>query len=793
MFLNYLKTALRSLKKQRLFSLINILGLAAGMAGFSLFALTAGVKLNADRFHIGADRIHAVVQVARAENKDDVHTAFIPGPLIPALQAEIPGIEDSLRIQPAGRVTIHWGNESFYENGALFVDANFLQFFTFALAAGNAEKALASPFSVVISETVARKYFGRQDPVGRELVLENKAKLTVTAVTRDLPRTSSITFSMLIPLSALPSAPDSLGSWQANPCVGFVRLGHGFSRATLEKSFAGFIDRHFPFPRLAPKRLYLFPLLDIRTKGSGIVSFWHSSNRAAIFITLALGIVLLLIVSVNFVSLSTARFMQRTREIGLRKTVGARRSQLVIQCLGESLLLAFISLPLAVLLYELAQPLAINQDVIGTSVTISNSIRHYPFLLKYMFVAALLTGLLSGLYPALVLSSIPPVQAAKGTPLAGPKKRRFSKIMIILQFFLASVLILASSIIRQQYGNLLAADFGHDRGNIAVLPLNGEAAAGRERIMTEISRRSEVLSVSAAAGLPVMWESPRQACSTDRKEDRSFTVQAYGIDFGFSETLNMRIVRGRSFRRESGDRDSFVINESAAKSLGPGDPLGSTIQIGGKRGVVVGVVRDFLFADVGFKIPPAALYIEPERLRFMLVKYSSAASFPLLRKALKNIWSGLVPGVPFECQTLQDHFSAQTRIIASLSSLFRAIGLAAIFFSCLGLLGLVSYLVEARTKTIGIQKALGATTGRVVWGIIREFMILVTIANIATVALATVGWNKVLQTGILFFTRIGAGTFLFVVLLTTISAFAAVAFRTLKAARANPVDSLRYE
>jgi putative ABC transport system permease protein len=793
MIWNYLKTALRSLKKQKLFALINILGLATGIAGFALFALTAGVKLNADRFHRDAYRIHAVVQVAPQENRDYSHSAFIPGPLIPALQAEIPGIEESLRVRPSGRVTISRGNDHFFENGALFVDANFLRFFTFALEAGNAETALDDPFSIVISRDIARKYFGGENPIGRELVLDGETRLTITAVLRDLPRTSSITFSMLIPLQAAPASAAALDSWQANPCAGFVRLAPGLTRTALDDGLRSFIGRHFPDARTAPKRLYLFPLLDFRTKSTHLAKFWHSSNRAAIFIMLALGTLLLVIVSVNFVSLSTARFMQRAREIGLRKTIGARRSQLVLQFLGESLLLALLSLPLAVIVYELAQPLAMNQDVIGFAVTSSNSIRHYPFLLKYMLLAALLTGLFSGLYPALVLSSIRPVQTLKGNAQAGPKKRRFSKFMIVLQFSLASVFILASSVLKEQSAHLLAADYGYDRANIAVLPLNGAALARREQIAAEISRRADVRSVTAAAGIPVMWSSPRQAEAVGRQGPGPFTVQAYGGDYGFTETLGMRIVRGREFRHEIGDRDSFIINESAARSFGPGDPLGSTIQIGGKRGVVVGVVRDFLFDDVGFRIPPAVLYIEPEDVRFLLVKYAAAEDFPLVRQALKGTWDALAPGVPFECQTLQNHFTSQFAILASISNLFRAIGLAAIFFSCLGLLGLISYLMEARTKVIGIHKVLGASIGQVVWANIREFMVLVAIANIITAALVYYGWNRVLQTGLLFSEKIDAGTYLFVIVLTLASALAAVAFRALKSARTNPVDSLRYE
>jgi putative ABC transport system permease protein len=793
MIWNYLKTALRSLRRQKLFTMINLLGLATGIAGFALFALTAGVKLNADRFHRHAERIQAVVQVAPDEDKEFAHSAFIPAPLLTALRTEISGIEDSLLVRPAGRVTISRGREPFYEDGALFVDANFLEFFTFALKAGDPRTALTDPHSVVISEELAAKYFGQQDAIGQELVLNNQTQLTVSAVVRRLPRTSSISFSMLIPLAAVPHAVDSRNNWQEAKYSGFVRLAPGLRRDDLEPALKALIGRHFSDPRLAPKRLYLFPLLDFRTRSSHMAKFWHSSNRSAIFITLFLGVLLLVVVSVNFVSLSTARYMQRAREIGMRKTFGARRFQLVFQFMSESLLLALLSLPLAVVIYEIVQPLAMNQDVLGFAIVSSNSIAHYPFLLGYMAAAALMTGLLSGIYPALALSAMRSIQTIRGSIQVGRKKHRFSKFMVVLQFSLALVFILAASVFREQGAHLLTADYGYDRTDIAVIPLNGEALAKKEQIAAEFSRRAEVRSISAAASVPILWSSPRRAEVVGRQRRVPFTMQAYGTDYGFIETMNMRLVRGRDFRRDISDRDSFILNEAAARKFGARDPLGLSIQLGDRKGVVVGVVRDFLFDDVGFRIPPAVLCLEPENVRVLLVKYNAASDFQRLRSSFLGTWNTLAPGVPFECQTMQHRFTSQFAIIEMVSNLFRAIGLVAIFFSCLGLLGLVSYLMTARTKAIAIHKVLGASTARVLWGNIREFLALVAIANVITAGLVYYGWSRVLRTGLLFFDRISAGTYLFAIGLTLISALLAVSISAIKAILANPVDSLRFE
>jgi len=791
MFKNYLILALRTLRKQKLFSLINILGLSVGMAGFALFALIAGVKLNADRFHKNADRIQAVVQVVSSKNKNDVHSAFAPGPLIPALKSEFPEIEDAIRILPAGRVVLARDRDSFYENTLLFVDPNFLSFFTFGMTRGNPEKALAQPDSLVVSETAAAKYFGKDDPIGRVLTLEGKINLTVTGVVKNIPRTSSITFDFLTPLSMARSLSDDLDGWSVSRYAGFVRLRRGHEKDRLEEKFPAFVRAHFPDSPEAAKRLYLFPLLDIRTNGTHITSFWHSSNRASVFIVFSLGLLLLIIVSLNFINLSTARHMHRVKEIGLRKVIGARRSQLVKQFLGESLLLAFLSLPVAILIYELIQPVA--HSSLGSPSDISNSILNYPFLLNYMILAAVVTGLVSGIYPAFFLSSFRPAQVLKGGFKAGRKKRRAGKVLIVFQFSLAAVLILAAGALKAQYGHFIKADLGYERSGVAALPISGEALAKREQLKTEISRRPEIRAVSFSAQLPIMWSSPRPAGPPDKKEDEGFTVNAYGVDYGFVEILGMKMLQGRSFLQDRGDGNAFLINEAAAKRFGWDAPIGQPVKIGDKTGIVIGVVKDYLFDDVGFAIPPSVMYIEPNDLNYMLVKYSSTAGFPAVREILREQWNALASGVPFDCQTLENRFLDLVKVFLLLSGLFNGIGLAAVFFSCLGLLGLASYLTERRIKEIGIRKVLGASGPQVVWAIIREFLILVAVADVIALALVQYGWSKVLRSGILFMTGIGAGTYAIALLLTLLTAFVAVTFRTLKAAQANPARSLRYE
>ena len=789
--------ALRNLKKQKAFSLINIAGMAIGMAGFTLFALTAGVKLRADKFHENADRIYSVVQVVQSENKETKHLAFTPGPMAAALRSEFPEIENVVRVYQGGRMTLRRGDDSFYENNILFVDPLFLSMFSFKMAAGNPKTALSEPYSIVISEAAATKYFGGEDPIGKMLTLEKTINVRVTGVTRNIPRTSSIRFEFLLSMETIRALSGILDDWRTNRIAAFLLVPEGFDQSRFEERLPAFMRKHFEDYPESPQKMYLFPLLDFRLKSEHITSLVASSNPISVFIILSIGVLLLVIVSINFINLSTVRYMHRTKEIGMRKVIGAKRSQLIIQFLGESLFLSFIAIPAAILLYELIHPVFYaymgNFALMSFTPQVSNSIWNYPFLLQYLVGAAILTGIFSGLYPALFLSSFQPLEVLKESYQPGRKKKRGSKAMIVLQFSLSVIFIACAGILKHQFEHLWEADMGYNREKVAVIQLGEEARKNLEVLKTEISRHPDVVLVSASGNLPLDWESEKSVRLPDVPEDEAFTMKAYGIDYGFIEAFEMQIKEGRSFSRDFGDRQSFVLSETAVQRLEWESPLGKQLTVGDQTGTVIGVVKDFLFADIGFEIPPAVLYLEPENLNFMLVKFSSSGSFPDLRKFVKAQWQVLMPDFPFECMTLTEYSENIFGILTKFANFLRMIGLTAVLFSSLGLLGLATYLVGRRTKEIWIRKVLGASSMNIVWKVTREFLIPVVIANVVSLGLVYYGWQKVLQTGLVFITNINAGSYIFALLVTVFTAILAVASQTLKAARANPADSLRYE
>jgi len=439
----------------------------------------AGVKLRADKFHENADRIYSMVQVFQKENKEEQHLAFAPGPMAEALRAEFPEIADVTRVYAAGRMTLKRGEETFFERSMLFVDPSFMSVFSFKMAAGNPETALKEPYSIVMSEAAAEKYFGDDDPIGKVLTLQKDIILTVTGVTKNITRTSSIKFDILVSMETARAFSGILDDWSVHRMATFLLVPDRFDQVRFEERLPAFLSKHFDESPESPQQMYLYPFLDFRLKSRHITSLMGSSSPTSVYIMFSIGVLLLLVVSINFINLSTVRFMRRTKEIGLRKVIGAKRRQLIAQFLGESVLLSFIAIPLAIILYEVIHPIfyAYMGDfaLVSFIPQASNSIWNYPFLLKYLVEAAILTGIFSGLYPAFFLSSFQPLHVLKENFKPGRKKKRGSKAMIIFQFSLSVIFIACAALLKYHSGQLLKADFGYKRGNVAFMQLGKES------------------------------------------------------------------------------------------------------------------------------------------------------------------------------------------------------------------------------------------------------------------------------------------------------------------------------
>jgi putative ABC transport system permease protein len=789
MFNNYIKIAWRNLTKHKIYSAITMSGLVLGLGVFILFALLLFSQSNFDSFHKNADRIYSVVQVLPRGVEKEHHSAITPAPLKDALLAEFPEIEKAARFFPPGRMVVRHGDNLFYQNRIRFVEADFLSIFSFELIRGEAEAVLSKPYSVVLTEASALKYFGNEDPIGQRLTLNNDFDVVVTGILKDIPKNSSINFDFLVSFETAGVLDIRMDDWSVNNQATFLLLSDGANPTKMDAKLSSLIQRYYPDSFESPKRLYLHPLPDFLLNSKDIDCYWSTAQMSQIAIWIV-AVLLLIIACINFMNLSTARYALRANEVGMRKVIGARRIQLIKQFLGESILMAFISLPVAILFSEIARPGLIA--LMGGGIYIA-SIWEFPRVLFLTFGVTILTGFLAGSYPAFYVSAFQAVQVFKSRLIKGKKGSRFRKILVVTQFTFSIILILMTIITIKQNNHNMNVDLGFDRSGIITANISHEARDKVDVLKKELARHPDVVSVSAAAALPIEWGTEQQVVPEGVGEDDALEMNTYGVDYGFIEMLGIEIRQGRGFSEDFADINSFIINETAVEQLQWANPIGKQLIIGEKKGTVIGVTRDFHFKSIFLeKISPAVLYLDPEGLNYVYVKVSSPDKIASEIDNMKEQWNVLIPNMPFEHETLEMAFE---EILSGdkTAEMTGALGLMAIFLSCLGLFGLSSYAVERRIKEIGIRKVLGASVSGIVQMLIKDFMKLVVIANLIAIPIAYFSMNKLINFVYSYPISIGAGIFIVCALLSLMVAFITVSFQTIKSALLNPADSLRYE
>jgi len=788
MLKSYLKIALRNIKKQKVYSIITMSGLILGLAVFILFALMNEFIANFDLFHEKTDRIYSVVQVLPGGVEGEKHSAITPAPLLPAILSEFPEIEDATRFFPAGRMIVKSQDKIFYETGIKFVDPNFLSIFTFKMIMGNPETALSKPYSIVLTKDAALKYFGEENPVGKSLTLDKKIDVIVTGITENVPHNSSIVYKFLVSMETAKTLYSWMDDWKVNNQAAFLLLAKGYEPLQLKEKFSTIINKYYADSPDSPKRFYLHPLPDFFLKSEGIDTQWRTGGVSFIVLWI-IAVLLLVIACINFMNLSTARFVTRANEVGMRKVIGAHRMQLIRQFLGESILMALISLPAAILLYALMRP--VYSTYIDSFFDIS--LWDNPQVLILLVVVTILTGFFAGCYPAFYLSAFKPVQVLKGKLQSGKKGGRLRKTLVVIQFTFSIILILLTIISIKQNKHNLNVNLGYDRNRVVAVEISGEARDNLEILKKELVRHKDIISVSAATALPIEWDTKRMVLQEGVGKDESLNMNFYGVDYGFTGMLGIEIVEGRSFSRDFNDTKNYILNETAVRQLQWNNPIGKQLTIGDQKGKVIGVAKDFHFKSIYLTgISPAVLCLEPEHLNYMLVKFSASDRISGVVEHIKKQWNILTPDLPFEYTTLNNFFE-DVLSGDNTAELSGAIGILAIFLSCLGLAGLSVYAVERRVKEIGIRKVLGASVTGIIRMLIKDFMKLVVIANIVAIPIAYFLMNKMIQFIFVYPINIGADIFIITAIATLLIAFLTVTSQTLKAAQANPVDVLQYE
>jgi putative ABC transport system permease protein len=788
MIQNYALVAARNFRKHKSYSVINVAGLAIGIAVSMFIFLWIRDELSFDRFHAGARDIYRLTEDQKGADGSVFPVAVTPELLGPALKADFPEVVESVRMRPLGRNMVANGEKQFYENGILFADPSFLAVFTFPLVKGDPAKALSNPDSLVITETAARKYFGGDDPMGRTLRLFDAFDFKVTGVARDVPRNSHLQFALLGNFDVVMKRLGQSGGWWNNNFYTYVRLAPKTDPAKIAPAIYNYLKK---INSETETYVNLQPLLDIRLRSSYAIDIGGASQAKAQYVRIfaAVAFLVLLIACINYMNLATARSGLRSREVGVRKVVGAGRPEIIRQFFGESLLFAFVAALVAAGLVRLLLPQF--NHLTGKAVP-AGALAAGPVVL-FLVGSAIFAGVLSGVYPALFLSSFRPASIFRGGSMTGTRSALFRKSLVVVQFALSTVFIAGTLVVGSQIRYMRTKDLGYKGDSVVHFRLRGALGANYQAFKDELARTAGILGVTASSDIPTYTVHSTTGFSWEGKAAGDYLlIHQFSVDYDYFETLGMEMAAGRSFSRDfPADKDAFIVNETAARRMGFKEPLGKWVNLYDRKGPLVGVVKDFNFKSLHAAVEPLVLRIEPARNSYVMVKMRYEGLTAGL-ETIRRVHAKYNPRYPFEYEFLDDSLGElyrSDRRFGAIVSMFTGL---AIFISALGLFGLASFLIERRTKEIGIRKILGAETGGIVVLLSKDFLQWVALANVIAVPVAYVAMNSWLRS-FAYRTSISAWVFAGAATLAIGVAMLTISLHCFRAAAANPANSLRYE
>jgi len=731
----------------------------------------------------------------------NVHVGSVmAAPIGPALAEEYPEIHQAVRLQaPYNSTPVKYQNQQFYEKELYYADPTIFEVFDFSLQQGDAATALHNPKSVVLSQDAARKYFGAENPLGKILQIERGAReFQVTGVLQEIPSTSHVRPDFLIPFNNLPAR--MLGNWWMFSYPTYVLLDEKASAANVIAKLPEFVKKHYSDgpPGFAGLSLSMQPLVDIHLRSNFNNDTGKLSAMTYIYLFAALAALIIAIACINFMNLATARSQHRSREVGVRKVVGGRRLQLVLQFLAESIILAFFAIIGAAVLIEFFLP-------VFNEVAQKNLLIHYASdwsIIAGFIALALTVGIAAGSYPAFFLSRFQPVEVLKGGSRTGTSGARLRQLLVVGQFVISIVLIVCTFIVNDQIEFIRNKRLGFDKEQVIVASLRGEHAQNNWPVLkTELLRHPEFMQVSASSAVPAnegWWRTG--ACRGDAEIEKE--IYTYQSDYDFFKTLGIKLAAGRFLAPEfpSDSAHAFILNETAVKEFGwesAEAAIGQSFAWLGaspdnaKEGTVVGVVKDFHFLPLYEEIAPAVFHLMPWGSEWLVVRVRPNSMEQALA-LLKTQWQSFDPPHPLEFSFMDERVEAQYGAETRLLKIFGIFSAFAIFISCLGLFGLASFTTEQRTKEIGVRKVLGASVAGIIGLLSQDFVKLVLVANVLAWPMAYFAMNTWLQD---FTYRINISWWIFALAggLALLIALLTVSTQAIKAALANPVEALRYE
>lgn len=799
MFRTFLKIAFRNFFRQKGHSLINILGLAIGIACSILIILFVTYELGYDKYNKNHDSIYRVAVDALAGNTE-IYQTYTSAPLPAALLKEYPEIEKITRIAISGEVKTRYGNNVFNEDRMFEVDTTFFEIFSYKMILGDIETALDEPFSVVLTESMAKKYFANEDPINKVMQFDT-LNFKVTGVIEDVPDQSHFHFDFLLPLISFDGKYNGTGWWW-NEFNTYLLINPETDYRDLEAKFPDFVKKYLFEGRDYNELLasgnkwefYLQPLTDIHLNSDLAGEFEPNGNETYIYIFWVVAIFILMMACINFMNLTTARSTRRAKEVGVRKVCGATKSKLIFQFISESILVSIISLVIGLLLVELLLPSF--RDFTGRNLFINyfDNLWIHPALL----ILAIIIGLLSGSYPAFVLSSYNPISALKGKLSSRKKAVTLKDLLVILQFTISIFLIIATLTVFSQLRMIQTKDIGFNKQDIIIIN-NAYLLEEKSNVFkNELRQLPHVLHVAGSNLLPGMRLN--NIGFGAEEFDGGFTLNLICCNPEYFDVFNFNMAYGRFF--DNGfktDTSAIIINEAALKLIGwEDDPIGKKLNTWGDPPAyfnLVGVVKDFHYESMHEKVRPQAflflggIYSLSER--FIAVRCKPGSETEVL-KALENKWEKFSIELPFTYSFFNTDYDSLYKNEQQTKDLMIIFTVLAIFIACLGLLGLASYLAAQKTKEIGIRKTYGATSKNIVWSFSKDFSKLVLIANLIAWPIAWFAMSNWLQS---FEYRVQINWWIFFIsgASALIIAWLTVSYQSLKSSQANPVDALKYE
>ncbi|GAB3895767.1 ABC transporter permease [Spirosoma agri] len=801
MFRNYIKIALRNLTKHKAFSFINITGVAVGLACFLLIALYVRDELSYDRYNTNVDRIYRISRTfLSSQGSASLKLAQIAPPFGPLIKQDFPEAEQVVRTLNNGGL-LRYGEHAFNEQDMFFAEHNLFKVFDVQFVSGNPDQALVNPFSILFSRPMAEKYFGRENPIGKTVRLDNQYDLTVTGVYEPLPAQAHVHPQFLLSFSTL-NDPRIYGAeglrtnWSNNAFNTYVLLKAGASPQRMEAALPAFQDKHMGAGEGSkPSTWSVLNLQNV----AAIHLHSHTDSEVEptgdiryVYLFSAIGLFILLIACINYMNLATARSAGRAREVGMRKVVGALRSQLISQFLSESVIVVLFALGVAVVLVMLCLP-ALNSF---THKQLDFNQLVDPVFLSILIGITLLTGLVAGSYPAFFLTSFRPLGVLKGQITAAVRTGTLRQTLVITQFAIAVALIISTAVVYNQMTYIQDYRLGFQKDQVLLLPDIGDSTTNYETFKQQLTETGVVGEVGRSSRIPsgrLLDSYDAAAQKGDSLAPITVNLRRLQIDYDFIPAYQIGMVAGRNFSRSfSTDTSMIVLNETAVRLLGwtPQQAIGKSFRYGPTKGQIIGVTKDYHFESLHQKVGAIAMVMSTKNLNWLSVPIKG--NVPAGVKRVEAVWKRFFPQRPFDYQFLDERFGRLYALEQTQQTLFTVFASVAILISCLGLFGLSMFMAEQRTKEIGVRKVLGASVSSLVALLSQDFLKLVGIAIL--IASPVAGWAMAQWLdSFAYHTSLSVWVFALAAVLAVGIALLTISFQSLKAALMNPVKSLRSE